>query len=340
MKTGYKVILAVVVTIVLLVVGSLLLRFTLPPVVVRAEQLPGVVIGGVHVTNAFVTALLVDVILVVLAILGTRRMRLVPSGLQNFLEWAVETLYNFTESVAGSKWSPRFFAIVATIFFYVLISNWFGLIPGLAAVGLCEEHHVEEGAEHAAVPGLAAPLLDHPEESPRPPLGCKTGQVIVPLFRSPSTDLNNNFALALISVGMTQVFGVMALGIGYFTKFINFKGMLTAFGPDEHGQRRGCAGMLGAFLFGAIGFFVGITELISEFAKLISFSFRLFGNIFAGEVMLLVLAFLLPLILTIPFLGLEVFIGLIQAFIFYILTLAFFTSATITHDHGEEHHEI
>jgi F-type H+-transporting ATPase subunit a len=83
---------------------------------------------------------------------------------------------------------------------------------------------------------------------------------------------------------------------------------------------------------------VGITELISEFAKLISFSFRLFGNIFAGEVMLLVLSFLLPLILTIPFLGLEVFIGLIQAFIFYILTLAFFTSAIISHDHGEEHH--
>lgn len=338
MKTRDKIILAVVVTLALLVIGSIFLRFRLPPVVVRAEPLPGLVIGGVQVTNAVVTALLVDVILVVLAILGTRKMRLVPSGLQNFLEWLVETLYNLTQSVAGIKWTPRFFAIVATIFFYVLVSNWFGLIPGLAAFGVCEEHHTEQAAEHAAVPRLAAPLLDHPEEDPRPPLGCQSGEVLVPLFRSPSTDLNNNFALALISVVMTQVFGVIALGPGYFTKFLNVKGMIRAFGPDEHGERRGCVGMLSAFIFGAINFFVGILETISEFAKIISFSFRLFGNIFAGEVMLLVLASLVPLVLTLPFLGLEVFVGLIQAFIFYILTLAFFTVATISHDQGEEHH--
>jgi F-type H+-transporting ATPase subunit a len=95
---------------------------------------------------------------------------------------------------------------------------------------------------------------------------------------------------------------------------------------------------LGAFLFGAIDFFVGILETVSEFAKIISFSFRLFGNIFAGEVMLLVLASLVPLVLTLPFLGLEIFVGLIQAFIFYILTLAFFTVATVSHGHGEESH--
>jgi F-type H+-transporting ATPase subunit a len=320
-----------------LVAGAILLRFVLPPVAVRAEALPGVTIGGVAFTNAFLTALVVDVVLVVLAILGTRKMQLVPSGLQNLLEWIIEALYNLTETVASAKWAPRFFAIVATIFFYVLFSNWFGLVPGLAAIGVCEEHHVED-VEHAAFPGLAAPLLDHPEEAPRPPLGCEAGEVIVPIFRSPSTDLNNNFALALISVGMTQVFGVMALGIGYFTKFFNVKGMIGAFRPDAQGQRRGCAGMVGAFLFGAIDFFVGILELVSEFAKIISFSFRLFGNIFAGEVMLLVLASLLPLILTIPFLGLEVFVGLIQAFIFFILTLAFFSIATVSHDPGEEHH--
>jgi F-type H+-transporting ATPase subunit a len=337
MSRLYKTIAALVLTSALLVAGAILLRFVLPPVAVRAEALPGVTIGGVAFTNAFLTALVVDVVLVVLAILGTRKMRLVPSGLQNLLEWIIEALYNLTESVATAKWAPRFFAVVATIFFYVLFSNWFGLVPGLAAVGVCEEHHVED-VEHAAFPGLAAPLLDHPEEAPRPPLGCQAGEVIVPIFRSPSTDLNNNFALALVSVGMTQVFGVMALGIGYFSKFFNVKGMIGAFGPDAQGQRRGCAGMLGAFMFGAIDFFVGILELISEFAKIISFSFRLFGNIFAGEVMLLVLASLVPLILTIPFLGLEVFVGLIQAFIFFILTLAFFSIATVSHGNGEEHH--
>jgi F-type H+-transporting ATPase subunit a len=337
MSRLYKTIAAIVLTLALLVAGSIILRFALPPVLVRAETLPGLVIGGVEFTNAFVTALVVDVILVVLAIIGTRKMQLVPSGLQNLLEWVVEALYNLTERVATAKWAPRFFAIVATIFLYVLFSNWFGLVPGLAAVGVCGEHHIED-EEHAAVPGLAAPLLDHPEETPRPPLGCEAGEVVVPIFRSPSTDLNNNFALALISVAMTQVFGVMALGIGYFTKFFNVKGIIGAFGPDAQGQRRGCAGMVGAFLFGLIDFFVGILELVSEFAKIISFSFRLFGNIFAGEVMLLVLASLVPLVLTIPFLGLEVFVGLIQAFIFFILTLAFFSIATVSHDHGEEHH--
>lgn len=332
MNTRVKIIVAVVVTLALLVLGRLLLGFNLPPVVVAAERLPGVVIGGVHITNAFLTTLVVDVVLVVLAFLGTRNMQIVPSGLQNFLEWVVETLYNLTESVAGAKWTPRFFAIVATIFLYVLISNWYGLIPGLAAFGVCEEHHVEEGAEHAAFPGLAAPLLDHSKEETRPPLGCQAGQVIIPLFRSPSTDLNNNLALALVAVGMTQVFGAMSLGPGYFTKFVNLTGIIGAFRRDD--QRRGCGGIM----FGLIDLFVGVTETISEFAKLISFSFRLFGNIFAGEVMLLVLTSLLPLVLTIPFLGLEVFIGLIQAFIFYILTVAFFTSATVSHNHGEGHH--
>jgi F-type H+-transporting ATPase subunit a len=337
MRTRNKVILAVVVTAVLLVGGNLFLRFRLPPVIVRAEALPGLVVGGVHITNALLTALLVDVILILLAIVGTRRMRLVPSGVQNFLEWGVEALYNMTTSVAGPKWAPRFFAIVATIFFYVLVSNWFGLVPGLAAFGACAPHQEKEAAMQAAPARLAVPLPD--EEKPgASPLGCQPGEVIIPLFRSPSTDLNSNVALALISVFMTQVFGVIALGPGYFTKFVNVKGMIRAFGPDEHGRRRGCAGMLGAFLFGAIDFFVGILETVSEFAKIISFSFRLFGNIFAGEVMLLVLASLVPLVLTLPFLGLEIFVGLIQAFIFYILTLAFFTVATVSHGHGEESH--
>jgi F-type H+-transporting ATPase subunit a len=337
MKTRDKIIIAAVVALALLVVGGALLRFRLPPVGVGAEAIPGLVVAGFQVTNAVLTALLVDIILAVLAILATRNMQLVPSGLQNFVEWVVEAIYNLTESVAGSKWTPRFFAIVATIFFYVLISNWFGLIPGLAAFGICEQPH---GAvtEHAAIPGLAAPLVDQAQEEPIPPVGCPAGEVLVPLFRSPSTDLNNNFALALISVFMTQVFGVSALGVGYFNKFFNVKGMIGAFRTKEHSERPGCVGMLSAFMLGFIDFFVGMLELVSEFAKIISFSFRLFGNIFAGEVMLLVLASLVPLVLTIPFLGLEVFIGLIQAFIFYILTVAFFTIATVSHGNREEPH--
>jgi F-type H+-transporting ATPase subunit a len=338
MKTRDKFIVSLVVILALLVVGNVLLRFRLPPVTVRPEALPGVVVGSVQLTNTLITALLVDIILILLAILGTRNMQLVPRGFQNLLELAVEAIYNLTESVAGAKWTPRFFAIVATIFFYILVSNWFGLIPGLAAFGMCEEHHVEEAVQPIAVPGLAAPLMDSSQEELPSPIGCQAGEILVPLFRSPSTDLNNNLALAVISVFMTQVYGVMAVGLGYFTRFFNIKGIIRAFQADRHGKRRGCSGMLSTFMFGFIDFFVGVLETISEFAKIISFSFRLFGNIFAGEVMLLVLASLVPLVLNIPFLGLEVFIGLIQAFIFYILTVAFFAVATASHDHGGEHH--
>ncbi len=340
MKTRDKVILGTVVTVALLVIGSLFLRFQLPPVVISAEALPGFEIAGFQVTNTLLTALLVDAILLVLAIAGTRNMQLVPSGLQNFLEWVVETLYNLTESIAGNKWTPRFFMIVATIFFYVLVSNWFGLVPGLAAVGFCEPHQVASVEENALQGENNAAVIEaeQAETSGHVLLGCQPSEAIIPLFRSPSTDLSNNLALALISVLLTQVFGVWAVGLGYFGRFINVGGIIGAFKPVESGEQPGCAGRIGALAFGLMQFFVGLLETISEFAKIISFSFRLFGNIFAGEVMLLVLASLVPLLLTLPFLGLELFIGLIQAFIFYILTVAFFAMATVTHDHQEQTH--
>ncbi|MCR4439825.1 MAG: F0F1 ATP synthase subunit A [bacterium] len=227
------------------------------------------------------------------------------------------------------QWTPRFFAIVAIIFLYVLVSNWFGLLPGLSAFGVVEEHAAQSAAAHAqgAVEAVAELSKDHAAE-----------KVIIPLFRSPSTDLNNNFALALLSVFMTQVFGVVALGPRYFAKFFNVRVLAKALHPSPGGQRQSVRARLAAVAFGAIDFMVGILEAISEVAKVISFSFRLFGNIFAGEVMLLVLASLVPLVLTLPFLGLEVFVGLIQAFIFYILTLAFFTVATTAHgQEGKEH---
>ena len=345
MKSKVKIVVAVVGALALLVIGSLFLRFQLPPVTVKAEPLPGMTIGGIAVTNALLTTLLVDVILVALAILGTRRMQLVPAGLQNFLELLIEMLLNLTRSVAGNKWTPRFFAIVATIFFYVLVSNWFGLLPGLAAVGFCEtraeaaalhETTVWDKVAERTTARLASPLPS--AGAGKAPWGCQPGEIIVPLFRSPSTDLSNNLALALISVVMTQVFGVMALGVRYFTKFFNISGMVGAFKPAAGGQRRGCAGILSTFMFGGIEFFVSVLEAVSEVAKLLSFSFRLFGNIFAGEVMLLVLASLVPLLLTLPFIGLELFVGLIQAFIFYILTLAFFTIATASHDTQQAAH--
>lgn len=140
--------------------------------------------------------------------------------------------------------------------------------------------------------------------------------VLLPLLRSANTDLNTTLALALISVVATQYFGVRMVGVlGYAGRFVNFSGANIL-------QR-------------VISAFVGMLELVSEVAKIVSFSFRLFGNIFAGEVLLGVMVFLIPWVASIPFYGLELFVGLIQAFIFAMLTLVFCTIATM--GHGKAH---
>lgn len=130
-----------------------------------------------------------------------------------------------------------------------------------------------------------------------------------PIFRGATADLNTTLALALVSVGATQFFGLKHLQLSYLKKFFNFDG--------------------------PIQFFVGILELISELAKILSFAFRLFGNVFAGEVLLVVIAFLLPFIGPVPFLGLEIFVGFIQALVFSLLTLVFLHLATLSHGDAE-----
>ena len=132
-------------------------------------------------------------------------------------------------------------------------------------------------------------------------------KVLIPFFRSGSADLNTTLALALISVISIQYYGIKELGLfKYGSKFINFKS--------------------------PVDFFVGILEIISEFSKIISFAFRLFGNVFAGEVLLTILAFLIPVLVTVPFLGLELFIGFVQALVFAVLTLVFINMAMVSHE--------
>ncbi|MCP6720319.1 MAG: F0F1 ATP synthase subunit A [Patescibacteria group bacterium] len=130
-------------------------------------------------------------------------------------------------------------------------------------------------------------------------------QVFVPFFRSASSDLNMTFALALISVFAIQLYGIKKLGF--------FKHLSKFF----------------VFTKGPINFFVGILELIGEFAKVLSFSFRLFGNIFAGEVLLIIMMTLVPILVPLPFILLEFFVGFIQALVFAMLTLIFLKVATM-----------
>ncbi len=131
-------------------------------------------------------------------------------------------------------------------------------------------------------------------------------KILVPLLRGPTADLNTTIALAILSVILIQAMGVKFLKTNYFKKFINLKG------PIE--------------------FFLGVLELISEFAKILSFAFRLFGNIFAGEVLLTVIAFLTYGVAILPFFGLEIFVGFVQALVFSMLTLVFMHIATLHHE--------
>lgn len=230
-------------------------------------------IGKYPITNSLLATFGVMVFLILISVFARKKIKDVPSGFTNFIELIIESLFNLFNSVTQDrKLTKKFFPIVATIFLFVIVSNWSEILPGVGSIGLKHDHQ------------------------------------IIPFFRAPSSDLNFTLGLAIISVITVQVFGILSLGfLKYIKKYINFRS--------------------------PINFFVGILELVSEFAKLISFSLRLFGNIFAGEVLLLVIAFLVPLIAPIPFYALEIFVGFVQALIFSMLTLVFLTMAVKTAEH-------
>ncbi len=297
----------------------------------------------------------------------------VPTGLQNFLEVIVGFFINLGESAAGGRHGRRFLPLVLSIFLVVVINNWIGVLPGVGTIGWVEtsEHFVherDEAIEEAerdggeadfkdpdlvvfnggggnfkwiwfgqtskeAVPlasleadhdghgvelhdrdlldedfdeGLLADIDSHDLD-----LAEDVG-ILVPYLRGANTDVNNTLAIALVAMLTVQIWGFRSLGFrGYGGKFINLKQ-------------------------GPIYFFVGILEIIGELARTISFTFRLFGNMFAGEVLLVAMAFLFPLIGIIPFIGLELFVGVIQGFIFAMLTLVFGVMASL--GHAEEEH--
>lgn len=324
-----RVLIPTIVILALMLLSKRFLAVPLPGIMLPAEPIP---IGPITLPNTFIATLLADATLLVLALAATRNLQEVPSGLQNFFEWVIEGFYGLTEDVAGDN-ARRWFPIIMTIFLLVITANWFELIPGFDSIGVIAH---EEGAGHgfrlSGGPGIY--ILRDPAEAEfgrveeTPQAGEEAGaehhlvygpQIVdgqaygelLPFFRTATTDLNLTLGLALISVALVQYFGVRALGISYFSKFINLKG-------------------------GFMGVFVGLIELASELARIISFAFRLFGNLFAGQVLLFIMAFLVPFLLPVPFYGLELFVGFIQAFVFAMLTLVFFTTAVI--GHGGEHH--
>ncbi len=285
------------------------------------------------ITNTLLSSWLTTILLVVTAWAITRKLKETPGRGQGFLEMAIEALLNLVEGAAGPKWARRFFPIVTTIFLFVIVSNWLGLTPLFGSWGAL--HHAEHGQavewlNESQTVGIWVKAEDGHEEAEGSHGEGGERYALAPMFRAATTDLNVTFALAIVSVFMTQYFGVSALGIGYFSKFINLKGMATAF--TKKGV--GCAGRIGTFAMGLIDFVIGLIESVSEIGKVVSFSFRLFGNIFAGEVLLGVMAFLIPYLVSLPFFGLEILVGFVQAMVFMMLSVAFFVVATTSHGEG------
>ncbi len=284
--------------------------------------IPG--IGEIYMTNTLLAVLIADLVLIVIAFFVNRAVKtgaLVPKGISGAVEALLEALYNLTEGTAG-KWTRAIFPWFATITLLVLVVNWMELFPGVDSIGIIEPH-----GEYAVQDlGWAETIVPAPEEQVEAHAvegGEPEGYTLVPFVRVTSTDLNFTVALALIAVVMVQVIGFRAQGLSYLTKFFNVK---TFFSVP---------------IFGLIDFVVGLLELISEFSKVLSFAFRLFGNIFAGSVLLFVMGALLGAgglgFFQVGFLMLEFFVGLIQAIVFGMLTMTFMAQATQGHgEHLEE----
>jgi F-type H+-transporting ATPase subunit a len=309
------------VILVLVILNIIAVQFyapVLPHIQLPAENVSKApLFGNFYLTNTLIATIIADVVLILIAFAVTRAVRsgeLIPRGIPGAIEAILEVINNLTESTAG-KWTKSIFPFFATITLLVLVVNWMELIPGVDSIGRLE-HAAHGNPIEEVIPGVWT-VVKPPSEAAAD--AHEGGYALVPFVRVASTDLNFTVALALISVVMTQVMGVRALGATYFTKFINVGGIFTR--P----------------VFGLIDFFVGLLELLSEFSKLLSFSFRLFGNIFAGSVLLFVIGTLIPVFVQSMFLGLEFFVGLIQAVVFGMLTMVFMAQAT--QGHGEHHEE-
>lgn len=253
-------------------------------------------IGNFNVTNALFTSWIVVFFLIILAVIIRIKIKKIPGKLQNFFEIIIEQALSLGDQVTNNrKITEKAFPIIFTVFLIIILNNWMGILP-LGGLGLIE-------------------ITEH-------------GKSFIPLIRSGTADVNGTISLAILSVIGANIFGILSIGLWKsINKYVNLKAlgeMFTKIKKDPF-----------IIMTAPIVFAVGLIELVGELAKVASLSFRLFGNVFAGEVLLASMSAILIYILPTPFILLEVFVGLIQAFIFAILTLVYYTISGM--DHEEEH---
>lgn len=245
-------------------------------------------IGPLTITNTIINTWLAMGIFLFVGVMVVRRVKMRPGKLQNFLEYALELLLPYFDQVTGErKKTLQFLPIVGSVFFFILLSNWLGLMPGTGSITV----------GHAM------------------------------LFRPANTDLNLTLAMALTSVIASHVYGMISVGVfTHVGKFVQLENIVKSIkkGPI-------------AIFTALVEALVGIIEIAGEMAKVLSLSLRLFGNIFAGEVLISVISALVAVAIPTPFMLLELLVGLIQASVFSMLTIVYLTVATAA-PHGSEEH--
>jgi F-type H+-transporting ATPase subunit a len=254
-------------------------------------------IGSFPITNAYVNSSILMLAVVAFAFIFRKKIAEVPGRLQSSVEAIIEALFGFFDQVTNDRAkSKKFFPLVAGLFFFILGSNWLGLLPGTGSIGINEFVH---------------------------------GKLeLVPILRSANSDLNLTLAMALVSVIASHVLGIATIGffthVNRFIQLGTFWKALKTLNPMK-------------ILIAAIELVVGIIEIFSEIAKVLSLSLRLFGNIFAGEVLMTVISSLIAYIAPLPFMALELLVGIVQASVFAMLTLVYLTIQTSA-PHGDDEH--
>ena len=241
---------------------------------------------GLPITNTMITAWISILVLFGLFFAATRKMRLVPHGLQNLIEFFYDAATDFIEDPAGKGFGRKFFPVCVTIFLFVLANAWINLIPGFETIKM-------------------------------------NG---MPLLRNANTDINVPLMLAVVSFFFVEYWGFKAKGIPYLRKFFNLVPLGQGFKQLSTGKIK--AGFSGIAM-GAIAIFTGLLEAISELIRMVSFTFRLFGNMTAGMILTLVMIYIVPWVVPSLFYGLEAFLGFVQAMIFGGLTLCFLVVAVM-----------
>ncbi len=250
-------------------------------------------IGNFAITNSLLNSWLVVIIIIIISLKIKRNIQIIPGKLQNFFEAIIEFFLEFFDSITGSREkSLKFFPFIFAFFLFIVLSNWMGLLPGVGSIGKV----IEENGH----------------------------LVFVPFFRGGTADLNSTLALAIIGVVTSHIVGVASIGIwNHLNKFINIKAILEI--PRKIKEDKT------VIMVNPIKALASLLEIITEIAKVVSLSFRLFGNIFAGEVLLASMAAILAFGLPIPFMFLEVLVGFVQALVFALLVLSYLVMSTEKH---------